>query len=315
MKIFYPELKATISILLLILFIPSCNPFKDGADTSFLFPYHAPAEKKMGRYKFRYGYMDKSGDKVIMNQFIQADPFTEGLGCVAIESGNKILYGYIDSSAAFVIPARFKKARPFHNGRALVWEHDTVGWGVINKKGEFITEKIYTVHTTDFENGHCIAYTKSSMQKLSRGGGFRLFGGGGFRLFGSRRRGSGSPEAYYDCYRIDLDGKSTLVESYTQQTDHGNYIRLRRQNDLAVYWTPQNQYGYKKISLEDFGQGSNYINHGQVFLSPEYRHAENFVYGYAQVTFSNGDKGYIDTTGAVVVRYAEEQQTRRRRRF
>jgi hypothetical protein len=280
----------------------SCCSSTHEADDNLLFPYWNKGGGFLSKYKYKAGYMNLSGDEVIDNIFIYAEPFTEGLGCVAIHNDDGVFYGYIDNKANFVIQPRFKLARPFHNNRALVWESDNVGWAVINRKGEFITEKIFETYTTNYYEGHCFAYVEQGTEEASKMEkavtGIITMG-----LFPA------SDHIYYNCYKLDTTGKAELIEANTERTAHGNVIGVREQNNLAVFREDESgPYGFRRIQADEYEPGKLvYTAGGNIIIEPTYKNAENFQYGYARVEFENGDKGYIDTTGKVVLRFSEDR--------
>lgn len=93
-----------------------------------------------GRKRSMWGYIDKTGNRVIEDKFDSSGPFVNGLAAVEVGAhfegsggagsfvGGK--YGYIDRSGRFVIQPTLEKAGPFsENGLAAV------GKGYINRNG------------------------------------------------------------------------------------------------------------------------------------------------------------------------------------
>ncbi len=69
----------------------------------------------------RIGFMDKKGKIVIAPQFIQIEPFSEGVAAVKV--GNTWgKWGYIDHAGKWVIKPTFDVAHSFHDGIAVVEE-------------------------------------------------------------------------------------------------------------------------------------------------------------------------------------------------
>jgi hypothetical protein len=260
------------------------------AESSILFPFYKRTNSLDHLKKYMAGYMDLNGRKVIEHHYTFAEPFTEGLGCVAVrvkgsETGYGALYGYIDSTGSFVIEPQFVDARPFSNGRALVCNSDH-DWGVINRKGELITELKYNARTTDYYNGYCIAYESAGKRRTT-----------GLIKYDIH---------YYNCYKIDLSGNAKLIEAYTSDETLGKLVHFHRQNGLGVF-SENRKHGYKKISVEEYDRHRfNYVDEGSVFIQPKYKNAHEFQYGYAKVKFVNGDKGWIDTTGQVVLTFRDD---------
>ena len=68
-------------------------------------------------YKFKEGYIDKTGKIAIDNDYQHVNPFQEGLAVVVTKD---LKYGYIDKSGKMVIKPKYKWAGSFHNGIARV---------------------------------------------------------------------------------------------------------------------------------------------------------------------------------------------------
>jgi hypothetical protein len=295
-------MKHVIASILFAAFFVSCSPGHK-AENSVLFPYWDKSGGFLAKFKHKAGYMDLKGNKVIESKYVYAEPFTEGLGCVGIATDSGVFFGYIDSAANYVIKPGFANARPFQNNRALVREsYKSHYWGVINRKGEYITDKVFTL-ATDFCDGYCIAWTKQGTEEASR---FEK------AMTGIITLGllPASDHVYYNCYKIDTTGKATLIDAYVENRNQGNYIQARRQNNLGMFWTTDGVkgYGFKKISPEDYELGKmNYFDNGTVFIKQTYAQVDNFQYGYARVKFFNGETGYIDTTGKVVLQFKEDR--------
>src|SRR5690606_32653172 len=64
----------------------------------------------------KYGYLDKSGKKIIPAFYDRAGSFKEGLAVVEVNSK----YGFIDEKGKQVIPIKFIKASSFNESLAAV---------------------------------------------------------------------------------------------------------------------------------------------------------------------------------------------------
>ena len=114
---------------------------------SNLFPQGLAAVKLEGKY----GYIDRSGQMVIPPQFASADPFSEGLAAVQLDSaGNK--GGYIDKSGKMVISGQeFSMARRFSGGLAAA-QGKNDKYGYIDKTGKFVIPPQF-YRAGDFSDG------------------------------------------------------------------------------------------------------------------------------------------------------------------
>ncbi len=84
--------------------------------------------------KFKCGFINRSGDKVIPAKYDYAGKFSEGLATVSIrvsDNGHATKTGYINQQGKMVIPAVFEDARVFNEGLAAVRVGDK--WGYIRK--------------------------------------------------------------------------------------------------------------------------------------------------------------------------------------
>lgn len=83
------------------------------------------------------GFVNKSGEMVIEPQFgnLIGAGFSEGLSVVAFRWGK---FGYINTEGVIVVPMRFEMAQPFSDGLAAVRVDSK--WGYIDKTGKFVIE-------------------------------------------------------------------------------------------------------------------------------------------------------------------------------
>jgi hypothetical protein len=108
----------------------------------------------------KFGYINTDGAIVIPMQFEMAQPFSDGLAAVRVDSQ----WGYIDKTGKFVIEPQFKGATPFSEGLAAVGNVDfsrvvraddgeaTVTPGFIDKQGKMVV-KLPFDNATGFVNG------------------------------------------------------------------------------------------------------------------------------------------------------------------
>jgi hypothetical protein len=82
------------------------------------------------------GFVNKNGEMVIEPQFANNGPqFHEGLAAVSFSQGK---FGYINTEGVIVIPMQFEMAQPFSEGLAAVRVDSK--WGYIDKSGKFAIE-------------------------------------------------------------------------------------------------------------------------------------------------------------------------------
>jgi hypothetical protein len=111
----------------------------------------------------KWGYIDRLGAVRIPFQFSQAQPFSEGLAVVRVESVQNGRYvsqsGYIDHSGALKIPATFDNAGSFSEG--IAWVSRNYKTGYIDKTGSFLAEPRFDQAST-FSEGLAGAYQKGA---------------------------------------------------------------------------------------------------------------------------------------------------------
>lgn len=86
----------------------------------------------------RYGYIDTTGEMVILPTYETAKPFSEHFAAVELVEGK---WGYINSFGELVFGGEFTEAGNFRNGVAVVKEGEF--YGLLNTKGEFILPPLY----------------------------------------------------------------------------------------------------------------------------------------------------------------------------
>ncbi len=100
---------------------------------------------------YKSGFINKNGDLVIDYKFDEAGYFSEGLAVVGLNGK----YGYINKKGESVINPVFDYAMPFNEDRAVVGKLDNsykIHWGFIDKTG---TAKVITLFddAMDFSQG------------------------------------------------------------------------------------------------------------------------------------------------------------------
>lgn len=87
-----------------------------------------------------YGYLDKTGEKVIETKFTDGEKFSEGLAMVRDSYVNGEKCGYIDRKGRYVINPVFDLASSFKNNIAHVLYRGQ--WGYINRNGSWIYKPV-----------------------------------------------------------------------------------------------------------------------------------------------------------------------------
>lgn len=104
-------------------------------------------------FKFRKYYEPMNSKSLY--EILDVFNFSEGLAVYYDISKKK--YGYINKKGKIVIEAQYIEANPFHDGLAVVRRNSTKNlFGCINKNGKFIIDDKYT-GIRDFSNGYATA--------------------------------------------------------------------------------------------------------------------------------------------------------------
>jgi len=268
-------------VLLIIFTIFISGPVKS-EDSGALFP--APFWNPDGTFA-GYGYINRSGHKVIPGQFKSARPFSEGLARV---KSNSEKYGYIDKTGKLVIPMSYSVAGDFSEGFAVVTGADKSGY--IDKSGNFLFAP-RSVNPKPFSEGMgCMAkYEGKPAWYVDRTG----------------KTVVNKSDTFCSPFREGLALMALGTGSVGAVDKSGNVV-FTIKSETGVY-RPFSE-GLALVQAKtDRGMMYGFIDKsGQFVISPGYPDAKSFSEGLAAVStgFAQGGAanwGYIDKTGAMVI--------------
>lgn len=260
---------------------------KEKTNTSerHLFPIHVDN---------KFGYIDKTGIIIIEPQFynfrgidgrynVHKDDydFHEGLSCVGVEVGDTIKYGFINNKGDFILDPIYDEARNFYDGLASVTIDNKKGF--INKKGEFAFEHDFDI-IENFSEGLAYFEKRTTDKKDNYFiSGFIDHKGQirikDIRLPAIRTFEEGYVGAGYDNKFIDKDGNDYIAsEDYII---HSNFSE-----GMAV-----------------ISQGLKYgfiDKNGEMVIRPRFEKAKVFSEGLAAVQLK-GKWGYIKKDGSLAI--------------
>lgn len=127
-----------------------------------------------GDPRLYFSYLKTNGAWLTMEEFVDAEPFSEGMACVGkMDEYGTLKYGFIDKDGKIAIPFTYsKKPGSFHNGLACVIPagRSDFAAGFINKKGELVIKCKYPF--SDFYKGFSfygdyMLDTAGNMQKFT----------------------------------------------------------------------------------------------------------------------------------------------------
>ena len=116
----------------------------------------------LGGYDQKKGFINKAGEIVIPQIYLNAGDFSEGLA--PVQSSDTKLWGYIDAGGNLIIPMEYQSAESFHDGVACAMKNGMAGY--IDKTGNtvidfrFKTEDQESVDRS-FYNGLAVAMDDS----------------------------------------------------------------------------------------------------------------------------------------------------------
>ena len=236
-----------------------------------------PAIKNTKEGKF-YGYIDISGSFVINPIYLSAYNFnSSSLAVVQVQEG----FGLINKKGEYVLEPNYNSISDFKENRAIFVLNDYMG--VINEKGNIITNKKYNF-ISDYNEGRAVI-------------------------------GISSNEGNYKYGYIDLEGNEVIPPIYSEATsfnDGGALVKIKDKeyNLIDINGKVINTYNYDFVS--QYGEGLmvfgnsfegplGYLNReGQIVIKPKYKSAEGFKDGVAIVSESDsfiGPYGVIDKEG------------------
>lgn len=125
----------------------------------------------------KWGYVNNKGKVVIKFQYMQAEPFSEGIALVRESNGFIPFYTFIDVKGKKVFPEEYFNAGSFSDGLAYVNKLEKFGkgnYGYINTTGELVIPFKYKI-VEKFSNGFAVV-GKDNPNEDTYGDGSSIFG-------------------------------------------------------------------------------------------------------------------------------------------
>jgi len=267
-------------LLLAFTIFASVTVKSEDAGTLFPAPFWNPDGSFAG-----YGYINRSGQKVIAGQFKSARPFSEGLARV---KGGNDRYGYIDKTGKLAIPFSYSVAGDFSEGFAVATSGDKSSY--IDKSGNFLFAP-RSVNPKPFSEGMgCVAkYEGKPAWYVDRTG----------------KTAVNKSDTFCSPFREGLALMALGTGSVAAIDKSGNVV-FTIKSEVGVY-RPFSE-GLALVQAKtDRGMMYGFVDKsGQFVIAPRYPDAKSFSEGLAAVStgFAQGGAsnwGYIDKTGAMVI--------------
>lgn len=254
----HKKMKRILLLLLLCITIVGNSAFAQ--QDQFLMP-----AKKYGKW----GFVNKSGNWVIDNQYEEAYYFSEGLAAVK-HFGN---WGFINRHGDWIIQPEFRDAKPFREGLACVMKD--YNWGYINKKGEWHFEPKLKI-VSSFSDGKAIIKNDEGFVFINRDGD-RILKHSFERALPFSE---GLAFVIYSGYKgyIERNGNWLIKHDYEEAYSFSEGLALIRTSG---------KYGF--IDQK-----------GNLVIPAQYEDANYFMEGLAAVK-KNDNWGYINQTGRYVI--------------
>ena len=225
----------------------------------------------------KWGYIDRSGDRIIPCIYDDAKRFSEGLA--AVKKG--IYWGYINKKGETVIPFRHLRPYPFHEGYACVYTEEGKKYIIIDNKGNVVPN----MPNTDY----------------------------GFLPFSEGWAVVKSDE--YNCYYIDKQGKRVTRDFGEARPFSDGLAAVRsRQEGLWGYIdkTGEIVIPYQYTTARPFREGLAAVDGGYIDKSgnwvilPIYKETTSFENGYALVKKSRTTVCVINKSGKELYNYTNK---------
>lgn len=301
-----------VSLIFLVVFNAGCSRNKSADPDSPIMPWSI--NNKL------CGYSDSKGNTAIAPKYQSADPFYEGLACVAIGDDKVWKLGFINRQDEFVIEPGFdiRSEGIFRNGYAIVSEGDN--YLIIDKQGntmleaEYITYDIYgkseTYQVKKHGEGGLFIYDRDIKPLHSKA--LEDFNVVYFNeeLFPIRYHGSNN-YIYVDPEFRQVFPKTFRWATYFIENrvaivwDGRKYGLLNRQGEVTKWLKYDAVGGYSEglISVGIKHSNGNYWGfmdlHGNEVIAPRFDNVSSFSEGICNV-FLNGKRGYINKNGQII---------------
>jgi hypothetical protein len=227
-----------------------------------------------------YGFIDKNGNKIVDNIYLDATYFNDGLAWVM----NFEKRGFIDKTGKFKLTFENKEfGLPFVEGRASM--HDSLGiFGFINKKGEVVVDYQYDQ----------VQYYSEGLAPVSKSGLYAYIDKDG-NVKIPHRFNYALPFKDDFAFAGSMDGEFKPVWGIINK--NGNFV-------LQPEFEDTRDFVNGIACVKKLGKWMFIDNFGNQIIDKKFEFADSFVNGIAYA--NDGDKkGYIDLSGDYLFTFPE----------
>lgn len=258
----------------------------------------------LARLDGKYGYINREGEMVIDNQFVNAASFSDGLAAVMKDDK----WGFIDRTGEMVIAPLYSRVKRFDSGIAVVVKDEE--WVYIDKEGNVITNFPQTDKLYDFVEGRAIIRRGDNVGIINNKG--EVIVEPVYQEIKDYSDGYAKAQRYDRWGFIDKDGEVVVDLDYDDVGDYNGEAIWARKGEVFGIIKNNNfnplkdvnrmwDFNDKGITYAQKGDLVGFINtDGEWIIIPQYDKARAFVNGLAPV-YSDREWGYIDLEGNWVV--------------
>jgi len=258
----------------------------------------------LARLDGKYGYINRDGEMVIDNQYLDAGSFSDDVAAVMKDDK----WGFIDRTGEWVVSPVYNRVKRFDSGIAVVLKDDK--WIYIDKEGNQINNFPQTDKLYDFYEGRAIIRRGENVGIINNKG--EIIVEPEYQEIKDYKNGYSKVKKFDRWGFIDKAGKVVVDIDYDDVGEYnGNAIWAKKGEVFGI--VKDNNFNPLKdvVEIWDFNDEGvtyaqkadlvGYINTaGEWIIIPQYEKARAFVNGLAPV-YLDREWGYIDLEGNWVV--------------
>ena len=245
-------------ITLFLLFVSCQEETKNEVNGRLLDPVETEAYnihlKDFEEPRYKWAYMNESGEEIIKADFDHCRDFINGLAAV----NKKGAWGFIDKNGKNVIPCQWKSVRPFSEGLAVV-EHFDEQYSYIDKTGKVLFTFPFT-KAFSFYNDLARVQTDKGYGYIDKNGKMII------------------PDQYYKAF--DFEDSYTIVKNYDQWEiiDHKGEVlksikcdRIYSESEGIIRYKKDKKYGF--LSVKDWA----FLPFGEFESATDFKNGSSIV--------------------------------------
>ena len=228
----------------------------------------------------KWGFINNKGDVIIQPQFDKAEPFSDGLALVEVDT----MDGFIDTKGAYVIKPQYYIAFSFSEGLAAVCKSAESNFGYIDTSGNLVIDHNYFWADSFSEGSAAVRMPDNGkMGYIDKSGNIIIAG-------------------KYDRAYLFSDGLGRIEEDGQNSPPNSRRVGfIDKQGTQVIDFFD---------GAEDFSEGLAAVRvnwkwgfidmTGDIVIPPVYGLVDSFSEGYTSVECENDKYAFIDKTGAQI---------------